>query len=99
MPYIDDPCRYGHPELKLMIEVTTFRDRLPVMHCNRCGAQLGFEEAVRNDERIKWAAEFDRAAAWHRDGQGGGHRRAAIGYELAAEQLREALKAPELEAS
>lgn len=48
-------CANGHQELSLMKEVTTFHDRLPVMHCNRCGENLGVEDAIRNDERIQIA--------------------------------------------
>lgn len=49
----ENPCADGHPELRLMTEVTSFSDRLPVMHCNRCESTMTFEAAIRNDERIK----------------------------------------------
>jgi len=51
-------CAERHQELSLMTEATTFCDRLPVMHCRRCGENLSFEEAVRNDERIKIARDI-----------------------------------------
>jgi hypothetical protein len=60
----ENPCADGHPELRLLIEVTTFSDRLPVMHCRRCGENLSFEDAVRNDERIKLAKPSPRVLAY-----------------------------------
>lgn len=48
-----NPCAESHQELSLMLKVTSLTDRLPVMHCNRCGENLSYEDAVRNDERIQ----------------------------------------------
>lgn len=55
----DNPCADGHPELKLLIEVTHLGERLPAYHCNRCGDRLGYEDAIRNDERIKIARRIE----------------------------------------
>lgn len=57
------PCAEGHPELSLMKNVTALRDVETMLSCLRCGEILSFEEAVRNDERIRWAAEFERLAS------------------------------------
>lgn len=54
----ENPCASGHPELKLLLEVTSFSDRLPVMHCRRCGENLPYEQAIRNDERLKVTARL-----------------------------------------
>lgn len=53
-----NPCRFGHPELKLFADITTYYDRLPQMLCPRCGSALSYEEAVRNDERLRMEAEI-----------------------------------------
>lgn len=55
-----NPCLDSHQELSLMTEVTSFGDQLPVMHCNRCGTSLSFEDAVRNDERLKLGLKYAR---------------------------------------
>lgn len=48
------PCPDGHQELKLMTEVTTLADHPDrAMMCNACNHVLTFEDAVRNDERMK----------------------------------------------
>src|SRR5688572_13526088 len=47
------PCEDGHQELKLMKEITSLTDTERQMMCNRCCHAMTFEEAVRNDERIK----------------------------------------------
>lgn len=58
-----NPCADSHPELALLIEITSLSDRLPKFLCNRCGDQLGFEQAVRNDERLQLTAQGWRPPA------------------------------------
>lgn len=90
----ENPCRWGHPELGLMANITTLLDVNTVLRCPRCKNFLSFEDAVRNDERMRWAAKFDEAAAWHRADAAGPLRvrqgAAALGFEMAAEEMREA---------
>lgn len=54
-----NPCAEGHQELALMLDVTAFGDSTQQMRCNRCGNTLDFEDAVRNDERIRIAAAIE----------------------------------------
>lgn len=78
MPILpENPCADGHPELALMTLATTLLDDLPVMVCNRCGERLSFEDAVRNDERLKIAQaiqalhdRLDETDVWENEGRG-----------------------------
>jgi len=61
MPKVEfDPCEEGHPELAQLVDVSTLRDRLPRYRCPRCSTDLTFEDAIRNDERMKILADMPR---------------------------------------
>ncbi len=50
---VPGPCPGGHQELKLMKEITSLTDTERQMMCNLCCHAMSFEDAVRNDERMK----------------------------------------------
>lgn len=49
----ENPCVDSHQELALMSNVTSLLDVNAMMLCNRCGDTMTFEDAVRNDERMR----------------------------------------------
>jgi hypothetical protein len=95
-----NPCALGHEELGLMRNMTTFRDVDTVMMCTRCGKPMTFENAVRNDERIRWAAAFAAMANEHRSGARtwlGKGSNPVVGLELVADHLRLSDEAPSIQ--